>query len=65
MFQTHVIQKIETHFVFNTFPENLVVYEIIVKTFGTNREATDENIIQRVHFACWVTEAAVTHIQIM
>ena len=46
---------------FNNFPENLIVYEINLETFGTNREVTDHNIIRRVRFACWITEAAGTH----
>ena len=45
---------------FNNFPENLVVYEIIVETVGTNREVTDDDIIRRVRFACWIMEAAAT-----
>jgi len=34
----------------NFFPENGAVYET-----GTAREATGDNIIRRMRFACWIT----------
>ena len=30
---------------------------------GTAGQATDDNIIQRMHFACWITKATDTHSQ--
>jgi hypothetical protein len=32
-----------------------------VKKYGAARQATDDNIIRRMRFACWITKAAVTH----
>jgi hypothetical protein len=32
-----------------------------VKKYGTARQATDDNIIRRMRFACWVTKATDTH----
>jgi hypothetical protein len=31
-----------------------------VEKYGTARQATDENIIRRMRFACWITKAADT-----
>jgi hypothetical protein len=31
------------------------------KKYGTARQATDDNIIRRMRFACWVTKATDTH----
>ena len=30
---------------------------------GTARQATDDNVIQRMRFACWITRATNTHLQ--
>jgi hypothetical protein len=32
-----------------------------VEKYGTARQATDDNIIRRMHFACRVTKATDTH----
>jgi hypothetical protein len=32
-----------------------------VEKCGRLREATDDNIIQRMHFQCWITKATNTH----
>jgi hypothetical protein len=32
-----------------------------VEKYGRTRQATDENIIQRMRFACWITKATDTH----
>jgi hypothetical protein len=29
--------------------------------YGRVRQATDENIIRRMRFVCWITNATVTH----
>ena len=39
------------------FSENLVVYQIIWKKYGTTGQDTDGNIIRRIHFACWINKA--------
>jgi hypothetical protein len=32
-----------------------------VEKYGTARQDTDDNIIRRMRFACWVTKATDTH----
>jgi hypothetical protein len=32
-----------------------------VEKYGTARQATDNSIIRRMHFACWITKATETH----
>jgi hypothetical protein len=32
-----------------------------VEKYGTARKATDENIIRRMRFACWITKATGRH----
>ena len=39
------------------FSENGAVYEIMRKKYGRARQTTDDNIIRRVSFACWITKA--------
>jgi len=34
-----------------------------VETYGSASQATDDNTIRRVCFACWITKAANTHIE--
>jgi hypothetical protein len=51
-----------THFMFNTiFPENRAIYEIMWEKYGRARQATDDNMIRRMRFACWITKATDTH----
>jgi hypothetical protein len=54
MFLTKVAGKINTHVLcsITCFPENLAVYEIMC----TARQATDENVIRRMRFACRMTK---------
>jgi hypothetical protein len=32
-----------------------------VEKYGTARQATDDTIIRRMRFACWITKATDTH----
>jgi hypothetical protein len=32
-----------------------------VEKYGTARQATDDNIIRRMRFACWITKATDTY----
>jgi hypothetical protein len=43
------------------FSENRAVYEIMRKKYGTAGQATDDNIIRRMRFACSITKATDTH----
>ena len=56
------IKKKNTRFMLNNFsPENIAVYGIMWKKFGTARQATDDNIIWRMRIACWVTKDTHRH----
>jgi hypothetical protein len=63
MFQTKVVKKIETHFMFNNFSsERCAVYRLMWgKKNGRARQATDDNITWRMRIACWITKATDTH----
>jgi hypothetical protein len=63
MFQR--LEKIKTHFTFNNifFSENRAVYEIMWKNTVQTRQATGDNIIRRMRFACWITKATDIHTQ--
>jgi len=55
MFQTTVVEKIKTHFMFNIFSESRAVYEIMSK-YGTTRLATDDNIMLRRKYVIWMPD---------
>jgi hypothetical protein len=59
MFRTSVVEKIKTHCVFRKvfFPENRAVYDMMWKKCCTAGEATEDDIIRRMRFACWITKA--------
>jgi len=59
MFQTAVVQKIKTHFVFSDFFFNRTVYE----TMGENivQLGRPQMTIWRMRIACWITKATNTH----
>jgi hypothetical protein len=49
-----------THIMFsNFFPENRSVCDL--KKCGGARQVTDDNIIRRLWFACWITKTIDTH----
>jgi hypothetical protein len=52
------VDKIKTHISCSiAFSKNRVVYEMMWKKYGTARQATEDNIIRRMRFACWITKA--------
>jgi hypothetical protein len=54
-------QNQNTHFTFNNvFRKSCRLWDNVEK-YGTARQATDDNIIRRMRFACWVTNATDTH----
>jgi hypothetical protein len=54
MFQTKVVEKIKTRILCSiTFFRK--------SCRGRDRQATDDNIIRRMRFACWITKAIDTH----
>jgi len=50
-----------TCFIFNNSFLKSFLFWVNVKKFGRNRQATDDNIIWRMCFACWMTKARDTH----
>ena len=54
MFQTKVVEKIKTRILCSiTFFRK--------SCRGRDRQATDDNIIRRMRFACWITATTDTH----
>ena len=63
-FQTKVIEKIERHFMVNSsFFSKIVPFMRYVEKYVTARQATDDNIIMDMRFACWTTKAIDTHLE--
>jgi len=60
MFQTKLVEKIETHILCSLiiFPENRVVYEIMWKSV-VEQDRT-QMTVWRMRVACWVTKATHT-----
>jgi hypothetical protein len=58
MFQIKVVEKIKTHSLCSVTPppapENRAVYEMTWEKYGRARQVTDNNIIRRMRFACWI-----------
>jgi hypothetical protein len=51
----------KTYFILNTFFRKSCRLRDNVEKYGTARQATDNNIIGHMRFACWVTKATDTH----
>jgi len=49
-----------THFMFNNFFHESSTIFNNVEIYGIARQATDDNIITRMRFACWITTATDT-----
>ena len=56
----NIVQKINTHNP-NNFLWKLCFLWDNVEKYGTARQATDDNIIRRMRFACWITKGTETH----
>jgi len=55
-----LVSHLFTHFLDSiTFSKNRAVYENVVK-YGRVGQATDDNIIRRMRFACWITMTTKT-----
>jgi hypothetical protein len=62
MFETKVVEKIKARFMFSNFfsRKSCRLWDNVEK-YGTARQATDDNIIRRMRFTCWITTATDTH----
>ena len=54
-----IVEKIRTHFMFNDFFSLNLVYNL--EKCCRALQATDDTIIRRMPFACWITKATNTH----
>jgi hypothetical protein len=55
-------RKAITFYAQKTFsPENRAVYEMWEKKYGRAGQATVDDIIRRMRFACWINRAKNTH----
>jgi hypothetical protein len=65
MFQTRFVEKIKINILRSkTFSENRAVYELMWNVYGRARQATDDNIIRRMRFACRINKTRIqTHTQ--
>jgi hypothetical protein len=64
MFQTKVVEKIKTHFLFsNFFYENRAVYEIMWENIV--ERGRSQMAIWRMRIGCWIPKATNTHTQIV
>jgi hypothetical protein len=62
MLQTQFVEKIKTHILYSiTFFRKSCPLWNNVKKYGIARQATDDNIIWRMRFACWIIKATDTH----
>jgi hypothetical protein len=61
MFHTKVVEKVKTHILCSiTFPKLCCLWDN-VKKCGRARQATDDNTVWCMHFACWIIKARDTH----
>ena len=60
MFQTEIIEKIKTHFVFGTFFSKTIPF---MRKCGKNTVewGTPQMKVWRMHIACWIPKATYTH----
>ena len=62
MFQTSGVKEIKTLILFSiNFSQKSNIYDILWKNVPEARQATDDNIIWRMQFACWISMATDTH----
>jgi hypothetical protein len=61
MFQTKVVEKLKTHILCSIkfFQKSYRLWDNVEK-YDRTRQATDDNILRRMRFACWITKAADT-----
>jgi len=53
MCQVELVEKIETHLIVNRCPKSCHLWDNMEK-YGRDGHATDDNIIRRTRFACWL-----------
>jgi len=63
MFLTKAADNIKTHILcpVTFFPRKMYRLGENMEKYGTARQATDNKIIRRMRFACWMSKATNTH----
>ena len=62
MFQKQDVKEMKTHILYSiTVYRKSALYEIMWIYIVEPLQATDGNIIRRVHVACWIPKATNTH----
>ena len=59
MFQTKLVEKFETHFMFNNFFFSRAFYEIMWKSIV--ERGRPQMTLWRMRIACWIPKATNTH----
>jgi hypothetical protein len=64
MLHTKVVEEIIIQILCSVafFPK-IVPFMRYMEKYGTARHATDDNIIRRMRFTCWITKATDTHVE--
>jgi len=56
------VEKIKTHALYSvSFLQSRSVYKKTCRNIEKNRQATDKNMIRRMHISCWITNFTDTH----
>jgi hypothetical protein len=64
MFHTGLVEKIEVQMLCSTtFSRKLCPLLDNVEKYGKARQVTDDDIIRRMRFACWITKATDTYLE--
>ena len=60
-----VVEKLKIHTLLCsvTFSELRSVHEIMWEEYGRATETTDDNIIRRMRFECWIIKATDRHLE--
>jgi hypothetical protein len=62
MFQKNIVQIIKTHILCSkSFSRKSCLSWDNAEKYDTDRQATDDNIIGRMRFTCWIIKATDTH----
>ena len=61
MFQTKFVEKIKIHILclYSVFKKSCRLWDNVEK-YGRARQTTDESIIRRMRFVCWISKAKNT-----
>jgi hypothetical protein len=62
MFQENLVEKMKIYFFVQQLFRNPAIYDIMWENaVMLERPTTDDNVTQRMRFACWITKATDKH----